>query len=138
MTTAGMMAFVLAITPTRRLAFAQEPKAPAGEGLPVLRSTRPVVSVQEGSTLHRDAWRLAPEVSPDVYEAVVSDGASLTVTFLTDVDRICFAVEVGSQHDFIIQPPGHDSAAPSSGVRQRPLGRADHEPLLQAVLARPG
>lgn len=129
-TTAGMVA-CQAITPAARLAAAeQEPtpaavQAAAGETLPVLKSTRPVVSVQEGNTLRRDAWRLTHEVSPDVYEAGLSDGGPLTVTFLTDVDRISFAVEVGSHHDFIIEHGGDRYLTRIVGVRVVPAAVFD-------------
>ena len=76
--------------------------AAAEEGLPTLRSTRPVVSIRQGSALAVDSWRLAPEVTPDVYEAEIQNGTSATVTFLSDVDSIRFQVEVGSRHDFVI------------------------------------
>ncbi len=128
--TEGMVAF-LAITSSARLAAAEQEPTPAaiqtaaGESLPVLQSTRPVVSVQEGSTLRRDAWRLAPEVSPDVYEAALADGGPLTVTFLTDVDRISFTVEVGSHHDFIIQHGGDRCLTRIVGVRVVPAAVFD-------------
>jgi hypothetical protein len=69
----------------------------------ILKATRPVVSVQEGSALRKDAWRLAPEAKPDVYEVELKDGKPLKVTFISDVDSISFEVEEGEQYDFIIQ-----------------------------------
>ena len=90
-----------------------------------LSGLRPLVSVQEGSTLRRDSWRLAPEISPDVYEAVLIDGAMLTVTFLSDVDRISFTVEVGSQHDFVIQHGDERCLTRIVGVRLVPAAVFD-------------
>ena len=77
--------------------------AVAGERLPVLEATRPVVTIREGDDLHEDAWRLAPEVVPDVYEAWLPAGEPGIVTFITDVDSISFTVKAGDQHDFVIE-----------------------------------
>jgi hypothetical protein len=93
--------------------------------LPVLRSTRPVVSVQEGGTLRQDAWRLAPDVSPDIYEASLPDGTPLVVTFISDVDRISFTVEAGKSHDFIIQHGDRRCLTRITGVRLVPAAVFD-------------
>ena len=93
--------------------------------LPVLKSTRPVVSVQEGSTLRKDSWTLAPEVSPDIYEVALPAGAKVTVTFSTDVDRITFSVEEGSRHDFIIQHGSDRCLTRIVGVRLVPAAVFD-------------
>lgn len=95
------------------------------EALPVLKSTRPVVSVQEGSTLRPDAWRLAPEVSPDVYEVALPGDAPITVTFITDVDRLSFTVKAGSRHDFIIQHGDDRCLTRLVGVREVPAAVFD-------------
>jgi hypothetical protein len=76
--------------------------AGAGEELPILRTSRPVVSVQEGETLHRDAWRLAPEVKPDLYQAELKDGRPMKVTFISDLGSLSFDVVEGRQYDFVI------------------------------------
>ena len=70
---------------------------------PVLRSTRPVVSIREGAVLHKDSWMLAPQANPDVYDAGLPEGRTTTVTFLTDVDSLSFLVEEGKSYDFVIQ-----------------------------------
>ncbi len=75
----------------------------AQDELPVLESTRPVVSIRDGETLRRDGWQLAPQVSPDVYEAELQDGAPHTVTFFSDVGSLSFVVEEGKSYDFLIQ-----------------------------------
>ncbi|HET9952833.1 MAG TPA: DUF4932 domain-containing protein [Candidatus Eisenbacteria bacterium] len=70
---------------------------------PVLKSTRPVVSIRVGSQFQQDAWRLAPEVRPDVYEVDVPAGAKRRVVFITDVDSLGFDIEVGTSVDFVIE-----------------------------------
>jgi hypothetical protein len=77
--------------------------AAAEESLPILEATRPVVSIRDGATFLQDAWRLTPELSPDVYEAGLPDGRPHRVTFITDADSIGFTVEEGGQYDFIIR-----------------------------------
>src|SRR5262245_44082941 len=105
----------------------------APEKLPVLKSTRPVVTIQEGTTLRKDGWRLAPEVKPDIYEVEVQGGAPVTVKFITDVDSISFTVTEGSQHDFIIQHGEDRCLTRVVGVRAVPAAvfdaayRAAHE-----------
>jgi len=75
----------------------------AQEELPVLEATRPVVSIQEGETLRKDAWRLAPDVKPDIYEVQLREGERKKVTFISDIGSISFDVQEGSQHEFIIR-----------------------------------
>lgn len=102
---------------------------PAGveEGLPTLRSNRPVVTIRQGSAIATDSWRLAPELSPDVYEALLEDGKPATVTFLTDVDSIRFQVEVGSRHDFVILHGSDRCLTRVAGVRAVPMAVFDEE-----------
>ena len=88
---------------TLLLAIAPAITAPAETALPVLKTTRSVVSIREGETLHRDSWRLSPQVSPDLYEVEVKAGRPQSVVFITDVDSMRFTVEVGTHYDFIIQ-----------------------------------
>jgi len=75
----------------------------AEQATPTLKTTRPVVSIREGAQLRQDAWRLAPEVNPDVYVVDVSAGTSKRVVFITDVDSIGLDVEVGKSYDFVIE-----------------------------------
>lgn len=73
------------------------------ETLPVLKATRGVVSVREGPTLRQDAWTLAPEIRPDLYEVEVPGQERVPVAFISDVDSIDFVVGEGDQHDFVIE-----------------------------------
>ena len=99
--------------------------AGAGESVPTFDSTRPVVSVREGTRLHPDSWTLAPEVKPDVYEALLPDGSPLDVTFLSDVDSLTFQVEVGRQYDFVIVHGKDRCETRIVGVRQVPAASFD-------------
>jgi hypothetical protein len=99
--------------------------AGAGESVPTLDSTRPVVSVREGTRLRPDSWILAPEVKPDVYEALLPDGSPLDVTFISDVDSLTFHVEVGRQYDFAIVHGKDRCETRIVGVRQVPAASFD-------------
>src|SRR5690606_14069810 len=74
--------------------------------LPTINSNAGVISIQDGTELRRNAWRLAPEANPDVYEARLINGKPHTVTFVTDVDKISFTVEEGKKYDFVIKYDG--------------------------------
>jgi len=71
--------------------------------LPVMKSNQTTVSIQDGKVLKSGTWRLSPELKPDVYNAELIDGKTHDVTFISDVDRKTFRVELGKQYDFIIQ-----------------------------------
>jgi len=107
--------------------------AAAQETLPVLKTTQPTVSVREGEKLHQDAWRLAPEVAPDIYEVGLKDNERLTVTFLSDVDSLSFVMTEGSYRDFIIEYGADRCRTRIVGVRAVPAAvfdatyQAEHE-----------
>ena len=114
--------------------------ARAEEDLPILETTRPVVSVREGDTLRKDSWHLAPEVKPDIYEAELRDGRPQTVTFISDVDSIRFEVEAGKQYDFIIQHGSDLCSTRIVGVRPVPAAvfdaayRAAHQGRIEVAV----
>ena len=99
--------------------------AGAEEHLPIITSTRPVVSIQDGDSLRKDWWRLEPEASPDVYEADLVDGMPRKVTFITDVEAITFDVEEGRQYDFIIRHGNDLCLTRIVGVRAIPAATFD-------------
>jgi hypothetical protein len=107
------------------LSLASSAAAAAEEKLPVLKSTKPVVSVREGDRLHQDAWRLTPEVNPDIYEVGMKDDERLTVTFLSDVDSLSFVVTEGSYRDFIIEHGADRCRTRIVGVRAVPAAVFD-------------
>lgn len=77
--------------------------AAAEPELPVLRATRPVVSVRVAGVLSRDSWQLAPGMRPDVFDVPLPDGRPARVVFLSDVDSLGFDVEAGRPVDFVIE-----------------------------------
>jgi hypothetical protein len=99
----------------------------AGADLPVLKTTRPAVSVREGERLGVDSWRLAPELNPDVYDVDLENGVPKQVAFISDVDSIVFTVEEGRTYDFIIEHGADRCATRLRGVRLVPAAVFDAE-----------
>ena len=71
--------------------------------IPIISSTKPVISIQDGDELKKNGWTLVPEAKPDVYEAQLKNGKPQRVTFITDVESISFLVQEGKKYDFIIK-----------------------------------
>ena len=111
-----MFAFVL---------LALKPMAVARGDLPVIRANSEMVTIDDGGVVKKDAWRLAPEVKPDIYEAELVDGKPHRVVFRTDVEEIGFLVEEGRSHDFIIRWQGKDCHTRIVGIRVVPAARFD-------------
>jgi hypothetical protein len=86
-----------------------------------------LISIQNGAELRKNAWRLAPEAKPDVYEADLIDGRQTKITFITDVDSISFDVEEGKKYDFIIQKGDQMCYTQIVGVRFVPAANFDVE-----------
>lgn len=97
----------------------------AQDNIPVIKSNVDVVSIQNGSELRKNSWRLAPEAKPDVYEADVIEGKQTKVTFITDVDSISFDVEEGKKYDFIIKQGDKLCYTQIVGVRFIPAANFD-------------
>lgn len=93
--------------------------------LPVITSNSELVSIQDGPQLRKNAWRLAPEADPDIYEAQLLNGKPQAVTFITDVDKISFTVEEGKSYDFIIRFGGRDCVTRIIGKRFIPAATFD-------------
>lgn len=90
---------------------------PAPPPLPVLLSGVETLTIQDGEELAVDAWRLAPEADPDVYEAQLVNGVAHTVIFRSDRGEIRFDVELGKEYDFIVRWQGHDCRTRIVGAR---------------------
>lgn len=95
------------------------------EKLPTIKSNSETISIQEGENLQKDAWRLSPDIKPDVYEADLIDGKPHQVSFITDVDRISFTVEENKKYDFIIEWNGKNCYTQIVGNRFIPAARFD-------------
>lgn len=93
--------------------------------LPVVRSSRGVISVREGTRLQRDAWTLSPETAPDVFEAGLPSGKPQRVVFITDVDSIAFQVREHGRYDFVIDYNGAKCWTRIVGVRVVPASVFD-------------
>ena len=103
------------------------PSAYAQTRLPVLRSDQPVVSIQDGENLKKNAWRLAPEVKPDIYQAELIDGKTQKVTFFSGIDSISFMVEEGKTYDFVIKFEGKEAYTRIIGKKFVPAAVFDEE-----------
>lgn len=75
----------------------------AQDTIPTIKANSATVSIRDGDVLKKEAWNLAPEAKPDIYETFVKKGSKKTVEFITDIDKIAFQVEAGKTYDFIIQ-----------------------------------
>ncbi len=74
--------------------------------LPVIKASTSLVDIRKGDGPKETAWRISPEVRPDVFKTTARE-----VTFYTDVDSI--TVKVGPEMmvvDFVILLNGTDSA----------------------------
>lgn len=76
--------------------------------LPVIKATSATVSVRDGNHLKKGYWKIIPEKRPDYYFAELPQKAH-TVSFITDLDSIAFAISYGKDYDFIILLNGKDS-----------------------------
>lgn len=79
------------------------PTAPLPVPLPVLRSGVEALTIRDGSELQVGAWRIAPELDPDIYEAKLINGQAHTVVFSSDIDSIQFEVEEGKSYEFVVR-----------------------------------
>ncbi len=64
-------------------------------------ATKDMVGIREGKKLRKNAWKITPDVSPDVFAT-----NSSKVTFYTDKDEITIYPEEGKPTDFIIDLNG--------------------------------
>ena len=69
--------------------------------LKTIYASSEMVAVREGKKLRKNAWKISPEVSPDVFET-----NNKKVTFYTDKEEITIYPEEGEPFDFIIDING--------------------------------
>jgi len=77
----------------------------AQKELPIIKATSTQVVIRDDSPLRKGAWKIVPEVNPDVYTT-----SAKKVTFYTDIDSISFTINPNEQYDFVILLNGKDSA----------------------------
>jgi hypothetical protein len=75
--------------------------------LVVIRATSPLVDIREGCEFKQKAWRISPQLKPDIYTTSKKDS---TITFYTDIDSISFLIKQDREYDFVILLNGTDSA----------------------------
>ncbi|MEL7533274.1 MAG: hypothetical protein AAFN10_18320, partial [Bacteroidota bacterium] len=69
--------------------------------LPVLRSSSPTLSIQDGDKLRQDYWSLDPTLEIDVY---IADKTMKTkrVSYMSDIDTLSFELAAWEQYDFMV------------------------------------
>lgn len=77
----------------------------AQKELPIIKATSTQVVIRDDSPLRKSAWKIVPEVNPDIYTT-----SAKKVTFYTDIDSISFTINPNEQYDFVILLNGKDSA----------------------------
>ena len=74
---------------------------------PMIKANSTSVAIRDGNDFNQNAWTIAPEAQPDVYEVM---GKNRRVTFYTDVDSISYIVNPNDVIDFNILLNGKDTA----------------------------
>ena len=67
--------------------------------LPVIIANTTSVDIREGDALNKNAWRISPEIRPDIY---TTSSKGEMVTFYTDKDSISVKITDKTKFDFII------------------------------------
>jgi hypothetical protein len=75
--------------------------------LPIVKATARLVDIRDTGVLNRGAWRISPQLRPDIYTTHTKDQR---VTFYTDVDSIACEVQPDQPFNFVILLNGTDSA----------------------------
>lgn len=78
----------------------------AQKKMPIIKANSTTVDIKDDNNLRKGAWRITPEVKPDVYTT-----SNKKVTFYTDIDSITFKINPKvEKYDFMILLNGKDSA----------------------------
>lgn len=67
--------------------------------LPTIKATSSSVDIREGGILNKNAWRISPEIKPDIH---FSSALGKRITFITDKDSISVILTRSTKFDFII------------------------------------
>jgi hypothetical protein len=80
----------------------------AQTSLPVIRASSKNVDIRDGNHFKKGYWYIMPEKRPDYYFAEIPRKEH-TITFITDLDSISFAIKYGEEYDFVILLNNKDS-----------------------------
>jgi hypothetical protein len=81
----------------------------AQKKLPVLQASSTSVNIREGNFVYKNAWRISPELKPDIFVTNPFKGTK-EITFFSNVDSLTFSVKPNRKYDFIISLNGGESA----------------------------
>ena len=74
--------------------------------MPIIKANSTTVDIKDGDNLRKGAWRISPDVKPDVYTT-----SNKKVTFYTDIDSITIKINPKvEKYDFMVLLNGKDSA----------------------------
>lgn len=78
----------------------------AQKKMPIIKANSTTVDIKDGDNLRKGAWRISPDVKPDVYTT-----SNKKVTFYTDIDSITLKINPKvEKYDFMVLLNGKDSA----------------------------
>ena len=78
----------------------------AQKKMPIIKANSTTVDIKDGDNLRKGAWRISPDVKPDVYTT-----SNKKVTFYTDIDSITIKINPKvEKYDFMVLLNGKDSA----------------------------
>ena len=78
----------------------------AQKKMPVIKANSTTVDIKDGDNFRKGAWRISPDVKPDVYTT-----SNKKVTFYTDIDSITIKINPKvEKYDFMVLLNGKDSA----------------------------
>jgi hypothetical protein len=67
--------------------------------LPIIKATLTSVDIRDGENFKKSAWRISPEIKPDIY---TTSSKGKKVTFYTDKDSITVKITEKTKFDFLI------------------------------------
>ena len=100
----NLFALITLLVPILLVAGCLNSNSPQTE-IPVIKATSIAVDIKDDNNLIKGAWRVLPDVNPDIYTT-----SGKKVTFYTDIDSISFNIKRGEVYDFIILLNEKDSA----------------------------
>ncbi|MND93145.1 Transglutaminase-like superfamily protein [compost metagenome] len=78
----------------------------AQKKMPIIKANSTTVDIKDGDNFRKGAWRISPDVKPDIYTTF-----NKKVTFYTDIDSITIKINPKvEKYDFMVLLNGKDSA----------------------------